>query len=176
MFRGTSLVFHGKGIDVPRKDDDVPWKTVDVPWKDDDVPRKIVDVPGRMTRRGGAIMTPPSTLAALPVPLPFFSSRRRHMPMRKFIFTVMVILRVCYMPVEGTDVEHGQGAIERNELAHHPLTDTTWLIRVEEPADPRAWEKRLNASVDAKHGAFSVEPASAEERARADRGEIRFQQ
>jgi hypothetical protein len=98
------------------------------------------------------------------------------MPMRRIILTVMVILRVCYSPVEGTDVEYGQGAIERNELAHAPLTDTTWLIRVDEPSDPREWEKRLNASVDAKHGAFAVEPASAEERARADRGEIRFQQ
>lgn len=98
------------------------------------------------------------------------------MPIRKLIFAAIVILRVSYTPVPGTDVEYGQGAIERNELAHHPLTDVTWLIRVPDPGDPADWQKRLNASVDPKHGAFAVECPSAEDQARVDRGEIPFQQ
>ena len=31
------------------------------------------------------------------------------------------VLKARYIAVEGTDVEYGQGAIERNELLHHPL-------------------------------------------------------
>jgi hypothetical protein len=98
------------------------------------------------------------------------------MPIRKILMAAIVILRVSYTPVAGTDIEYGQGAIERNELAHAPLTAVTWLIQVPEPGDIAEWQKRLNASVDAKQGAFEVECPSTEEQAKVDRGEIRFQQ
>ncbi|HXG57467.1 MAG TPA: hypothetical protein VNL91_00395 [Thermoanaerobaculia bacterium] len=86
------------------------------------------------------------------------------------------IHRVSYTPVEGTDVEYGQGAIERNELVHAPLGPVTWLIRVACGDDAASWEKKLNASVDPKHGSFRVGPPSAEEMRKVERGEIRFQQ
>jgi hypothetical protein len=98
------------------------------------------------------------------------------MPMRSIFFSAMIILRVCYTPAAGADVEYGQGAIERNELAHHVLTDVTWLVRVTSPASSEEWQKRLDASVEQRHGRFSVEPASADEQTRAERGEIHFQQ
>lgn len=96
------------------------------------------------------------------------------MPMRTFIF-LLVILRVCYTPVEGTDVEYGQGAIERLELAHAPLGDRTWLIRVDDP-DAARWQQRLNDAVDPHHGSFVVEQPTDDELARVQRGEITFQQ
>ena len=87
-----------------------------------------------------------------------------------------VFLHVSYFPAPESDVEHGQGAIERNELSHAPLTDTTWLIRVSGRTDAAFWEERLNRSADPAHGTFEVDVASCELQERAERGELTFQQ
>lgn len=88
----------------------------------------------------------------------------------------LCILKVRYRAAEGTDIEHGQGAIERNELPHHPLEPVVWLIRVPAPADPEEWRRKLNESVERSLGSFDVEQPSADELGRVERGEIRFQQ
>lgn len=88
----------------------------------------------------------------------------------------MMILKVRYVAVEGTDVEYGQGAIERNELEHSVLGPADWLIRVAPPADSRHWNAKLDASVDPNHGCFHVEQPTEEELRRVESGEIAFQQ
>lgn len=85
------------------------------------------------------------------------------------------LLKAVFHPQPGIDVEHGQGAIERNELAHRPLDDRRWLIRVDDP-DPLLWQKKLNAALQPGHGFFEVGPPSPEEQQRFDAGEIEFQQ
>lgn len=86
------------------------------------------------------------------------------------------ILKARYIAVEGTDIEHGQGAIERNELPHFPLDPVLWLIRIPQPEDPAEWERKLNATVDRELGSFKVELPTAEELRRVEAGEITFQQ
>jgi hypothetical protein len=86
------------------------------------------------------------------------------------------ILKAQYIAVEGTDIEHGQGAIERNELPHIPLGPVLWLIRVPQPEDPAEWERKLNATVGRELGSFKVELPTAEELRRVEAGEIAFQQ
>jgi hypothetical protein len=86
-----------------------------------------------------------------------------------------MILKVRYTAVEGTDIEYGQGAIERNELEHGVLDTSTWLIRIAAPGDPRSWEAKLNASVDPSHGCFHIEQPTEEELRRVESGEVAFQ-
>jgi hypothetical protein len=86
------------------------------------------------------------------------------------------ILKARYIPAAGTDIEYGQGAIERNELPHFPLEPVLWLIRVPAPGDPAEWQRRLDASVGRELGSFQVEPPTAEELRRVEMGEITFQQ
>jgi hypothetical protein len=86
-----------------------------------------------------------------------------------------VLLKARYTAVEGTDPEYGQGAIERNELRHHPLPRLEWLILVEAPGDPATWQAKLNAAVDPKHGSFVVERASSEEEEMVRSGKITMQ-
>jgi len=86
-----------------------------------------------------------------------------------------VLLKARYIAVEGTDPEYGQGAIERNELRHHPMPNLQWLILVEAPGDPATWQAKLNAAVDPKHGSFVVERPSAEEQDLVRSGKIKFQ-
>lgn len=87
----------------------------------------------------------------------------------------MTILKVQYSAVPGTDVEHGQGAIERNELEHCVLAPAAWLIRVPAPAVPAEWNRRLDASVDPRYGCFIVQRPSEEELRLAASGELAFQ-
>lgn len=87
----------------------------------------------------------------------------------------MVILKVQYSAVSGSDIEHGQGAIERNELEHCVLGPVTWLIRVPAPADPPGWRRRLDASVDPGLGCFNVDAPSNAELALVEAGELAFQ-
>jgi len=47
------------------------------------------------------------------------------------------VLKARYIAVEGTDPEYGQGAIERNEVLHHPLPKLQWLILAE--GSPDEW-------------------------------------
>lgn len=86
-----------------------------------------------------------------------------------------VLLKARYLAVEGTDPEYGQGAIERNELRHHPLPHLQWLILVEAPGDVADWRAKLNAAVDPKHGSFVVECASEEEEKAVREGKITMQ-
>lgn len=86
------------------------------------------------------------------------------------------VLKATYHPAPETDVEHGQGAIERNELPHRPLSDTQWFICVPDPADPAHWQKRLSETVERRFGRFTVETLTPEEQERVDSGEITFQQ
>ncbi|HEV7488092.1 MAG TPA: hypothetical protein VGQ65_20660 [Thermoanaerobaculia bacterium] len=83
------------------------------------------------------------------------------------------VLKARYIAVEGTDVEYGQGAIERNELLHHPLPHLAWLIVAD--ATPAALQSKLNAAVDPKHGSFVVECASEDEERAVRSGKITMQ-
>ena len=83
------------------------------------------------------------------------------------------VLKARYIAVEGTDPEYGQGAIERNEVFHHPLPHLMWLILAE--GSPDEWQAKLNASVDPKHGSFVVECASEEEEKAVRSGKIAMQ-
>jgi hypothetical protein len=83
------------------------------------------------------------------------------------------VLKARYIAVEGTDVEYGQGAIERNELLHHPLPKLQWLILAE--VTPAELQSKLNAAVDPKHGSFVVECASEEEEQAVRSGKIPMQ-
>ena len=83
------------------------------------------------------------------------------------------VLKARYIAVEGTDPEYGQGAIERNELLHHPLPNLRWLIVADvSVADLQA---KLNDAVDPAHGSFVVECASAEEEEAVRSGQIPLQ-
>jgi hypothetical protein len=83
------------------------------------------------------------------------------------------VLKARYIAVEGTDPEYGQGAIERNEVLHHPLPHLTWLIVAEGTTEE--WQTKLNASVDPKRGSFVVECASEEEEEAVRSGKITMQ-
>ena len=85
------------------------------------------------------------------------------------------VLKAVFHVEAGTDVEHGQGAVERNELPHRPLSDRTWLILVKE-GDALYWQKKLNAALQEGRGFFEVSIPSAEEQRKVDAGEIEFQQ
>lgn len=71
-----------------------------------------------------------------------------------------MFLKAIYTPVPGTDIEYGQGAVERLDLAHRVIERNVWIIAVPESGD---WEARLNAEVDPRHGRFRVMPAEPEE-------------
>ena len=100
---------------------------------------------------------------------------RAHMRKTLCLLAVLILLKAHYTPVEGTDPEYAQGAIERNELPHREVTPFAWLIAVPEPGDPRQWQQKLNDTVDAKHGVFRVTPASEEEKRKVESGEITLQ-
>jgi hypothetical protein len=86
-----------------------------------------------------------------------------------------VLLKAHYTQVKGSDPEYAQGAIERNDLPHREIARFIWLIQVPEPGDPATWERKLNESVDRKHGSFRVMPATPEEQRKVDSGEIALQ-
>jgi hypothetical protein len=89
--------------------------------------------------------------------------------------TAGALLEARYSQVPDTDVEYAQGAIEKNDLAHREIRPLIWLIRVEDPRDPATWQQRLNAVLDPKHGAFTVQPATPEEEKLVDNGTITLQ-
>jgi len=86
-----------------------------------------------------------------------------------------VILKAHYTPVPGTDVEYGQGAIERCEVRHREIARSVWLIAVDPPGDAAAWQAKLNANVSPKHGRFTVECATEEEAEAVRSGKIALQ-
>jgi hypothetical protein len=86
-----------------------------------------------------------------------------------------VLLKARYKPAAGTDIEYGQGAIERTEVYHHPVEPTVWLILVDSPGDPAEWQRNLNAVVDPQHGSFTVECATPEEEAAVREGRVAMQ-
>jgi hypothetical protein len=83
------------------------------------------------------------------------------------------VLKVRYIPAANTDFEHGQGSIERNELAHREIEPLVWLVRVEKP-DRGEWERKLTTSAGG-NGRFEVELPTDDEQRRIDAGEITFQ-
>jgi hypothetical protein len=91
------------------------------------------------------------------------------------VIVCLVILKALYTPVPDTNPEYAQGAIERNDLAHREIARNVWLIRVPDPGDPNEWQQRLNDAVDAKHGAFHVVHASADEEKKVESGEVTLQ-
>jgi len=88
---------------------------------------------------------------------------------------VLSLLKAVYLPEHGADPEYGQGAIERNELAHREIEPFVWLIAVPPPDDASEWQCRLNAAVDPAHGSFRVVEATADEKKKVESGEIRLQ-
>jgi hypothetical protein len=89
--------------------------------------------------------------------------------------TTDVLLKARYITVEGTDPEYGQGAIERNELRHHPMPHLEWLILIEAPTSAADLQAKLNGAVDPKHGSFVVEAPSSDEEEEVRSGKIPFQ-
>ena len=85
------------------------------------------------------------------------------------------LLKAIYTPATDSDREYGQGAIERNELAHREIERNVWLIRVPDDAGPEVWQERLNEAVTRGHGSFRVVVASEDERKRVESGEITLQ-
>lgn len=88
---------------------------------------------------------------------------------------MLSLLKAVYLPAPQSDPEYGQGAIERNELAHREIEPFVWLIDVPPPNDPAEWQCRLNEAVDPKHGSFHVIDATDEEKRKVESGEIRLQ-
>ncbi|MEA2165715.1 MAG: hypothetical protein QOK37_3842 [Thermoanaerobaculia bacterium] len=89
--------------------------------------------------------------------------------------TAMTLFKAHYIAVEGTDPEYGQGAIERNEMRHHPLPQLRWLILTDEPTTAPELQARLNAAVDPKNGSFVIDAPSADEEEQVRSGKIEFQ-
>ena len=96
--------------------------------------------------------------------------------MRKFIILVAmtILLKARYTSIPGADPEYGQGAIERNDLAHREVEHFVWLIDTDD-GDTDAWQRKLNAAVDPKHGSFTVECATPEEEQGVRDGTITLQ-
>lgn len=88
---------------------------------------------------------------------------------------MLSLFKAIYLPLPDTDPEYGQGAIERNELAHRELERFVWLIEVPSPDDASEWQCRLNAAVDSNHGSFRVTEATDEEKKKVESGEITLQ-
>lgn len=78
------------------------------------------------------------------------------------LLAMTIVLKARYTSVPGSDPEYGQGAIERNDLAHREISHFVWLFATED-GTPEDWQAKLNAAVDPKHGSFAVECATAEE-------------
>lgn len=85
------------------------------------------------------------------------------------------LLKAIYTATPDSDPEYGQGAIERNELAHREIVHFVWLIQVPGPASTEEWQRRLNESVKPEHGVFRVVEATAEEKRQVATGEITLQ-
>jgi hypothetical protein len=115
----------------------------------------------------------------LPLPHPPAPVPRAEYPMLIILFCLAlndsVILKACYTQVPGTDVEYGQGAIERCEVHHREIAPSVWLIAVDPPGDVAEWQTKLNANVDPKHGRFAVACAAEEEVEAVRSGKITLQ-
>jgi len=83
------------------------------------------------------------------------------------------VLKVRYIAVEGSNPEYAQGAIERNELLHHPLPHLQWLVVSDSSAEDL--QSRLNDAVDPQHGSFVVECANDEEEEAVRSGKVTMQ-
>jgi hypothetical protein len=73
----------------------------------------------------------------------------------------------------GPDAEYAQGAIERRELPHFPITKDVWIFAAD--GDPDTWQTRLNDSLGPHHGSFAVRCATAEEIDAVTSGQIELQ-
>lgn len=87
----------------------------------------------------------------------------------------VVVLKIRYTQVPGTNPEYAQGAIERCDVSHREVERFTWLIAVDDDGDPAEWQRRLNAAVSPEHGSFAVECATPEEEQRVRDGTITLQ-
>jgi len=87
----------------------------------------------------------------------------------------MFLMRAKYTPAAGADREHGQGAIERLELAHREIEQNQWLIAAPDDSIPD-WTSRLNAALPEETGTFELSAASDEECEKVKTGEIQLQQ
>ena len=87
----------------------------------------------------------------------------------------MFLMRAKYTPAAGADREHGQGAIERLELAHREIEQNHWLIAAPDDSIPN-WTSRLKAALPKGTGTFEVSAASHEECEKVRAGEIQLQQ
>ena len=88
--------------------------------------------------------------------------------------TPETLLKAHYRQVEGTDPSYGQGAIERNELAHREIEPFIWLILVDE-GDSGNWRQRLDAVTNPKHGSWSVTKATPAEVEAVRSGKVKLQ-
>lgn len=87
----------------------------------------------------------------------------------------MFLMSAKFTPAAGADREHGQGAIERLELAHREVEQNRWLITTPDESVP-GWTSRLNAVLTEGTGRFEVSVASDEECEKVRTGEIKLQQ
>jgi len=80
-----------------------------------------------------------------------------------------------FFPVPGANLEYAQGAVERCEALHRPLSDVRWVIVDADHATAKEWERRLNEVVKPGVGRFEVVDADAELKRRVAAGEIELQ-
>lgn len=85
------------------------------------------------------------------------------------------VFEARFVPVPGANLEYAQGAVERCEALHRPLTPVLWVIVDAEQASAKEWERRLNATVVPGVGRFEVTNANAALRRRVAKGEIELQ-
>ena len=85
------------------------------------------------------------------------------------------VLEARFIPVAGANLEYAQGAVERCEALHRPLSDTLWVIVDAQRATAQDWERRLNEAVMPGVGRFVVIDAGPELRRRVAAGEIELQ-
>lgn len=85
------------------------------------------------------------------------------------------VFEVRFTPTPGANLELAQGAIERCEAQHRPLSPVLWVVVDEDGATAQQWERRLNDAVERGAGRFEVIDAGEELRRRVASGEITLQ-
>lgn len=85
------------------------------------------------------------------------------------------VFEARFIPTPGANLEYAQGAIERCEAQHRPLSPLLWVVVDAEGATAKEWERRLNDAVEPGAGRFEVVDAGEELRRRVASGEIELQ-
>lgn len=85
------------------------------------------------------------------------------------------VFEIRFIPTRGANLEYAQGAIERCEALHRPLSPVLWVVVDGDGGTAEEWERRLNDAVERGAGRFEVVDAGEELRRRVASGEIALQ-